>query len=587
MTRTNQRHASKGWVGALASMLVVWTLLVTVGPVQAQTMPAPDDIDSAALEARYATQSLRVSLWLDKSQDEVYRRGEPLSVTFQTNEDAYAVLYHIDVEGRVSVLWPTSRYSDGFAFGGHQYRLPSRQGERLRVGGDEGVGYVQAVVSAYPFDLRDLELDFHHEPTREPFDFYVAGDPYLAMNEVNFVVTGMEDPSEFAVSNHVSYYVHRPVDHPRYLCFQCHDTDVRYDPYDDHCTINVQYDYSWHNDWWDRYGYYPVYYYPVYVYVDPWAGIHWTNYWYSPWYRWPWSPWHSWNYACYSWHYSPYYTHDVYVARKHADRRYRPLDRDRVKQRDRSLVRTKNQLVRGERPDDDRLRAVKERQVIADARKPGTESRERIRGSGGELSPRTERTSREQTRFETQRETRTSPGLRVGADRTTRVGTSDRSSLTRTPRTRANERPDARVTPRSRDDSASKVTPRPDRSRSGDNRRTIRPTSPRRDGDRVWSSRRESSNNDRSSSSSVRQSRPTPRKQENVRPRSDSGSRQESQPRSTVRPNSGSSSRKDSRSSTVRPSRPSPPPTRSTPPPSSPRSGSSGKSKSRSSGGRG
>ncbi len=580
MMRTRNPRLDGGHAGVLAFVLAIWTFLSLAPATRAQVDPAPP-VDEAAFEARYAQQTLRVSLWLNKGQDEIYRRGEPLSVTFQTNEDAYAVLYHIDVEGRVSMLWPTSRYSDGFVFGGHQYRLPSRQGERMRVGGEPGQGFIQAVVSAYPFDLRDVELDFHHEPVVDPFDFYVAGDPYLAMNEVNFVVTGLEDPSEFAVSNHVAYYVHEEVDHPRYLCFQCHDTGDFRDPYRDTCTINVQYDYSWHNDWWDRYSYYPVYHYPVYVYVDPWAGVRWTNYWYHPWYRWPWSPWHSWSYATYSWHHSPYWSHDVYVAQKHTERRYRPLDRDLVRQRERSVTRTKSELVRGGRPTDDRLRAIEERRKIttADARKPGTGERERIRGAGGKLDRRVDREPREQERFEPRTTTRTSPGLRLDADRTSRVGRSTTARPGDAPRVRADDRPrtrtpqnrpESRVTPRARrGDDSPRVSPRtsPRRGDDGD-RRTIRPVQPRNDRDRVWSNRRSSgsSNNRPSSPPSTRSARPKPRKQESVRPNTNRGS---SSPR------------------TVRPSPPPKKPSRSTPPPSRPKRGGGGSSRSKSSGGRG
>jgi hypothetical protein len=580
MTRTLDHRCllQRSWV--LAFVLAVWTFLAIAPQANAQGPDGMDPADAAALEARYASQSLRVSLWLNKGPDEIYRRGEPLSVTFQTNADAYAVLYHIDVEGRVTVLWPTSRYSDGFAFGGHEYRLPSRQGERLRVAGEEGQGFIQAVVSAYPFDLRDLELDFHHEPTPEPLDFYVAGDPYLAMNEVNFVVTGLEDPSEYAVSNHVSYYVHRKVDHPRYLCFQCHDSNEFHDPYRDTCTITVEYDYSWHNDWWDRYGYYPVYYYPVYVYVDPWAGLHWTNYWYDPWYRWPWSPWHHWSYSCYRWHHSPYWTHDVYVAQKHHERRYRPLDRDLVRQRDRSVTRTKSQLVRGERPADDRLRAMKERTVVAaDRDRTTSASRDRIRGGGATLKPRTDRTSREQQRFEPQRTQRSSPGLRVDKDRTTRIGSSgsSRTTETTTPRVRADQRPQtrtsidrgsSRVSPRNPRNDSPRVTPRT--RDSSDDRRVIRPVEPRNDRDRVWSNRRSSgsSSSRPKSPPSTRSSRPAPRKQETVKPRSN-----------TSRRDSGSSS-------SVR--RPSSPPKRpSSPPPSQPKRGTGGSSRTKSRGGSG
>ncbi|MEZ4387627.1 MAG: DUF4384 domain-containing protein [Candidatus Krumholzibacteriia bacterium] len=440
-------HGSTTWSRVIAPALAVWTFLALVAVAQAQDVAAADQDD-----ANYAAQTLRVSIWHGKDADQIYSRGEPLSVTFQTNEDAYAVVYHIDVDGRVTVLWPTSRYSDGFVFGGHQYRLPTRDGERLRAGTSEGQGFFEAVVSRYPFDLRDLELDFHNEPEAVAHDYYVAGDPYLAMNEVNYVVTGLEDPSAYAVSNFTSYYVHRQVDHPRYLCFQCHDGDDAYDPYRDTCTITVEYDYGWQNQWWERWGYFPVYYYPVYLYVDPWSGSRWVNYWYDPWYVWPSSRWYNWRYDCYQWQYSPYWRHDVYAARKYEHRRYRPLDRDHLR-RDRTTVRTKSDLVRADRPSDDRIRSMKDRKVVAATRSGNLDldTRDRIRGGGGSpdvgAGPR-ERQPRDQERFESRPTTRTtSPGLRLDGARN---GNSQVSRPPGAPSDESRVRTDERRDPRTR-----------------------------------------------------------------------------------------------------------------------------------------
>ena len=204
----------------------------------------------------YAGIDLRAAVWLDRDRDDVYQRGEEQGVGFQTNQDAYAVVYRIDAEGVVDILWPRSRMDDGFAFGGHEYLLPVSGASALRVAMQEGEGFVMAIVSKYPFDLRDLEIDFHHEPTNGTYDFMVAGDPYLAMNEVNFAITGLENSEEYVVTDHTSYYVHRQVDHPRYLCNQCHfEDDVAYHPYQDECTLTIEYDYGWSNEWYDRYGY--------------------------------------------------------------------------------------------------------------------------------------------------------------------------------------------------------------------------------------------------------------------------------------------------------------------------------------------
>ncbi|MFT5782991.1 MAG: hypothetical protein ACI9JE_000308, partial [Candidatus Krumholzibacteriia bacterium] len=209
----------------------------------------------------YATIDLRSDVWVDRSSEEVYSKGEELKVGFEVNQDAYAVIYRIDTEGFVTVLWPRSRFDDGFVFGAHEYQLPVSGERTLRVSSREGEGFIEAIVSKYPFDLRNLEVDFHHEKSGEKFSFAVAGDPFLAMNEVNFAVTGLEDSGEFVVTNYAKYYVHQAVDHPRYLCSQCHiEDEVAYDPYVDECTLTIEYDYSWYNGWYDQYGYYPVYY---------------------------------------------------------------------------------------------------------------------------------------------------------------------------------------------------------------------------------------------------------------------------------------------------------------------------------------
>jgi hypothetical protein len=277
----------------------------------------------------YAAQTLRVALWLDREDTEIYRRGDEQRVGFQTNEDAYAVVYRIDTDGLVTVLWPRDRLDDGFVFGGHEYRLPGREAAALRIEEPEGEGYVQAIVSRYPFDLRALELDFLQDAGDMKVDFRVAGDPFLAMNEVNYAITGMEDAGENVITNHARYYVHQRVDHPRYLCSQCHTEDsARYDPYEGRCTLDIDYDYGWSNRWYSTYGYYPVYWNPVYVYVDPWTSRSWVNFWYDPWYVCaPYNGWYGSYRGCYSWNDSPYYRGGCGPGWDGGGRRYQPLNR--------------------------------------------------------------------------------------------------------------------------------------------------------------------------------------------------------------------------------------------------------------------
>jgi hypothetical protein len=168
------------------------------------------------------------------------------------------------------------------------------------------------------------------------------------------------------VTNYAGYYVHQAVDHPRYLCGQCHNQDeVAYDPYRDQCTLTIEYDYSWYNGWYDRYGYYPVYGNPVYVYIDPWTWNPWVNYWYRPYYTC--APWFGWGWGwgvCYSWSYSPYYWGDCVTVYNSGYRRYRPLDRSGGTPRDGVATKTReytrgSSMVRSRTvPDETRDRMV-------------------------------------------------------------------------------------------------------------------------------------------------------------------------------------------------------------------------------------
>ena len=498
--------------GTLAFLVLV-LMLANPLVVRAADPAAAEDFDYSSLD-------LRVAVWLeDRDDGDVLQMGEKFTVGFQANEDAHAVVYHIDVEGRVTILWPRSRYDDGFIFGGHEYILPVTGARRLSAGEEVGEGFVEAIVSAYPFDLRDLELDFHHENTESNFDFQVAGDPFLAMNEVNFVITGLEDSGDYVVTNFVSYYVHQEVDHPRYLCSQCHYEDgADYDPYQDTCTLEIDSNYEWNNNWYDNYGYYPVYSNPVYVYVDPWVYRPWVNFWYTPCYTcapcWGWG----WGYDCWSWCDSPYYGGDCYTYYGNGNTRYRPLDRSHVSDGGRTKTREYDRVTgmvgRGG-PDERQRAAMRTRTALADGRmnddrsaagRPGI-----VRGGG------TARVPNERPRTSSPARSTGNSGLRIRPDTQARMGGEDgrspmrhtagggsnRSALKPVSRTssgldrsRSSVRPDKPAGTRVRPDKPASGRTRvekPGRSRSQADKpagsRTIKPVEPRKKGTRIWNSR--------------------------------------------------------------------------------------------------
>ena len=304
--------------------------------------------DASAEEVRYSSRELRVQVWHDKDDDDVYQRGEALQLFFRTNEDAYVVLYYIDADGYTEVLWPTSRYDDGFVFGGHTYSIPGRGSEEgMWVSQSKGVEYAEAIASKYPFDLRELALDFRFDPEATgEYAHRVSGDPFLAVNDINYAITGLEEDVDWIVTDWTHIYVDRKVDYPRYTCTQCHTSkDEQYEPYAQSCTrVQVYADWGWYSSWYLRFGYYPLYCDAPYYYWDPWYSRPYYFTYYPVWYSWPGYPVYVRPYPVYAWNTTGAYRGDYITLYQRGTVHDQPLydlsRREISKGRDRGLVRT-------------------------------------------------------------------------------------------------------------------------------------------------------------------------------------------------------------------------------------------------------
>ncbi len=532
-------------------LLIVMALVLGVVTARAQN-ELPDAM--AKGWSGYDQQPLRVNVWHDQDDDEIYSKGESVRIHFEANLDAYAVVYRIDADGEVSILWPRSRFDDGFVFGNHTYHLPVPGAPRVRAASSNGVEYVQALISAYPFDLRNLDIDFHHEREDDARAFYVAGDPFLAMNDINFEVTQLEDPEDFVVSNYTSWYVGRQVDHPRYLCSQCHDSDPH--PYRESCTVEIHHDYGWSNDWYVNYGYYPAYHYPVYYYVDPWTMRPWVNYWYRPWYAWP-SHSYTWGYNAYAWNYSPYWTGDVWSRYKSGSRHYRPLSKGtRYKTiADGTDYRHPRSLGKTARPSKEMRSAMIGKSPLA--KKPGRVTRDNdIRvGSRSNSFKDVTRSKREQQKFTPPSHENRRGGIQVRESRypsTIGSGTVRGGAGQTQVRPNPQGRPTNRVKNDRRSGSATSPAIRTSPGSTSRDRNLVRPVEPRSKGSRIWNGGRNSGNTTRAvkpnTSAKPRtptvQPRTTRPKQSTpkVRSRKSGSSQQQVRPKSTNRSSSSKSS---------------------------------------------
>lgn len=121
------------------------TLLV-IGGLLGVVKSAVADHGAQGIERRPAGY-LDVQVWVDRGEGSRYRVGDPIEIYFRTNRDAHVVLYDIDTEGFVRVLFPEGPRESGYVRGGRTYRVPGSRRFEYFVTGPSGIEYVEAVAS--------------------------------------------------------------------------------------------------------------------------------------------------------------------------------------------------------------------------------------------------------------------------------------------------------------------------------------------------------------------------------------------------------------------------------------------------------
>jgi len=212
-----------------------------------------------------------VDIWTDRGKDAVYEPGEPVEIKVRASDDGYLLVYDIDSEGYVRVLYPYEG-SSGYVAGRQTYRVPPYQsGLQLVVQGPVGQGYIVALVSREPFNALPRYLR-PYDPQAEgagyvgeeedeegvTSDGRIMGDPFVAMERIRRqALSDANDPEIFATA-YTSYYIHQPVRYPRYLCNDCHRPGQwawwdGYDPYYTNCSafdFRVYWGWSWGPRYW-------------------------------------------------------------------------------------------------------------------------------------------------------------------------------------------------------------------------------------------------------------------------------------------------------------------------------------------------
>jgi hypothetical protein len=252
-----------------------------------------------------AARDLGVEVWTDRGSDAVYQPGDVLQIRARATDDTYLLVYEIDSEGYVRVLFPVRGHT-GLVSAKETYVLPpSDSDEQLVVQDPTGQDFIVAIASRDPFDnlpwyLRPYdpqgdEVGYVNAPKSDDdgvtSDGRIVGDPFVAMERIRRrALPRPTDANSFATA-YTSYFVHEAVRYPRYICNDCHRPDHwawwdGWDPYYTHCSV-VDFRINWSWNWGPTYwtGFVPYYVYVPRLDCPP--AYRWNdNVWYSSWDGW-------------------------------------------------------------------------------------------------------------------------------------------------------------------------------------------------------------------------------------------------------------------------------------------------------------
>jgi hypothetical protein len=94
---------------------------------------------------------LNIEVWTNKGKGGTFYLGEDVAVYFRSNMDSYVLLYEIDTEGYLHLIYPHDPDDDCFVKGEVTYRVPDpERGYSFRICGPAGEELLYAVASPDP-----------------------------------------------------------------------------------------------------------------------------------------------------------------------------------------------------------------------------------------------------------------------------------------------------------------------------------------------------------------------------------------------------------------------------------------------------
>jgi hypothetical protein len=100
-----------------------------------------------------------IKLWTVRGNGATFRDGEEMVINFFANKDCYIKVFHIDVNGKVELIFPNKYYKDSFVKKSVVNKIPdSRYPFKFVLGKPFGTEFIKVIASTTPF--KEVETAF-------------------------------------------------------------------------------------------------------------------------------------------------------------------------------------------------------------------------------------------------------------------------------------------------------------------------------------------------------------------------------------------------------------------------------------------
>jgi hypothetical protein len=164
-----------------------------------------------------------VSLAMTQPPGTVFNPGDEIGFRLESESDAYVIVFNIDTEGYVNLLYPAKGERPVHVREGGVYMIPDDNSEVLLVEGRTGVEFLFALVVPDKDDIDRRELDFLGKANDLPAEerYRIDGDPFIAANIIAGELVRGISRREGIYLDYNYFYVNERVAYPCYLCGEC------------------------------------------------------------------------------------------------------------------------------------------------------------------------------------------------------------------------------------------------------------------------------------------------------------------------------------------------------------------------------